>query len=63
MYDGVTTADLDNLLAETCAYMNIIHPHYSILAARISVDRLHKETKESFADIISDLYNYVDKTG
>jgi hypothetical protein len=54
---------LDNLAAETSAYMNIIHPHYSILAARIAVDNLHKETKNYFHETISDLYHYVDKAG
>ena len=63
MHDGITTIELDNLAAETCAYMNIIHPHYSLLAARIAVDNLHKETKDSFAETIKDLYEYVDGTG
>ena len=39
---GVSTAELDNLAAETCAYMNIIHPDYSKLAARIAISNLHK---------------------
>ena len=63
MYDKVPTAVLDNLAAETSAYMNILHPHYSILAARIVVDNLHKETKSRFSETISDLYHYIDKTG
>lgn len=42
MHDGVCTTVLDELAAETCAYMNIIHPHYSLLAARIAVNNLHK---------------------
>ena len=63
MYDKISTVELDELAAETCAYMNIIHPNYSILAARIAVSNLHKETKESFAETIKDLRNYVDKTG
>ena len=50
MYDGIKTTELDNLAAETCAYMNIIHHHYSYLAARISVDNLHKETNPSFVE-------------
>jgi len=41
--------------------MNFIHPHYSMLAARISVNNLHKETKDSFADTVEDLYKYKDK--
>ncbi len=63
MYDGIKTTELDNLAAETCAYMNIIHPHFSLLAARISVDNLHKETSPSFVETAKKLYNYVDKAG
>ena len=29
MYQNIHTTVLDNLAAETCAYMNIIHPDYS----------------------------------
>jgi hypothetical protein len=60
MKDGISTTDLDNLTAETCAYMNLIHPHYSILAARIVVNNLHKETKASFLETMTDLHFYVD---
>ena len=48
IYDKISTKLLDEISAETCAYMNILHPNYSILAARISVSNLHKETHESF---------------
>ena len=61
MFEGITTQALDNLAAETCAYMNIIHPNYSLLAARLAVNNLHKETKESFSETIDDLYNYIDE--
>ena len=40
----IKTTDLDNLLAETAAYLNILHPDYGKLAARVSVTKLHKET-------------------
>lgn len=63
MYEGIPTSKLDNLSAETCAYMNLIHPHYSLLAARIAVNNLHKETKESFSETVKDLYLYKDKAG
>ena len=43
--------------------MNIIHPHYSLLAARIAVNNLHKETKKTFHETVSDLHNYVDRAG
>lgn len=55
---GITTVMLDNLAAETCAYMNLVHPQYSIFAARIAVNNLHKETSESFAKVIETLHNY-----
>lgn len=59
----VSTTDLDELAAQTCAYMAIVHPDYSVLAARISVSNLHKQTKDSFVEMISDLRNYIDENG
>jgi ribonucleoside-diphosphate reductase alpha subunit len=63
IYDGIKTTELDELAAETCAYMNIIHPEYSILAARISISNLHKETKDSIKETAEKLYNCKDKCG
>ncbi|GJE97127.1 ribonucleoside-diphosphate reductase alpha subunit [Phanerochaete sordida] len=59
VYHGVTTVELDNLAAETAAYMTTKHPDYAILAARIAVSNLHKETKKSFSAVVKDLYEYV----
>ena len=64
LYDGVTTSELDNLAAETAATMTTAHPDYALLAARISVSNLHKNTKKSFVDTMTDLYTYVNpRTG
>ncbi|KAI8822019.1 ribonucleotide reductase [Fimicolochytrium jonesii] len=64
VYQGVTTVELDNLAAETAAYLTTKHPDYAILAARIAVSNLHKETKKQFTDVMEDLYKYVNpKTG
>lgn len=64
LYDGVTTATLDNLAAETAAAMSVQHPDYGILAARISLSNLHKNTDKSFAQTMRALYEYIDpKTG
>lgn len=64
LYDGVTTIELDNLAAEVAASKTIEHPDYALLASRISVSNLHKNTKKSFSETVEDLYNYVDpKTG
>jgi ribonucleoside-diphosphate reductase subunit M1 len=59
----VTTAELDNLVAETCAYMNIVHPDYSKLAARVAVSNLHKKTSASFLEVANQLRNVKDKAG
>eukprot|EP00842_Homolaphlyctis_polyrhiza_P000606 jgi/Hompol1/1546/HPOL_002736-RA len=59
VYQGVTTVELDNLAAETAAYLTTKHPDYALLAARIAVSNLHKETKKQFSAVIEDLYNYV----
>ncbi|KAM3439480.1 hypothetical protein NHJ13734_003712 [Beauveria thailandica] len=59
VYGGVTTIQLDDLAAETAAYMTVTHPDYAILAARIAVSNLHKQTKKQWSSVISDLYHYV----
>ena len=64
IYEGVTTVELDNLAAETAAYKTTTHPDYAVLAARIAISNLHKETKKSFSQVIQDLHDYVNpKTG
>ncbi|PNP84596.1 hypothetical protein FNYG_02225 [Fusarium nygamai] len=59
VYGGVTTVQLDDLAAETAAYMTVTHPDYAILAARIAVSNLHKQTKKQWSAVVSDLYHYV----
>lgn len=64
LYDGVSTSTLDNLAAEIAASMTTTHPDYAQLAARISVSNLHKNTKKSFSETMTDLYDYVNsRTG
>ena len=45
--------------AETAAYMTVTHPDYAILAARIAVSNLHKQTEKQFSNVMTSLYNYV----
>ncbi|MCB9284099.1 MAG: ribonucleoside-diphosphate reductase subunit alpha [Lewinellaceae bacterium] len=64
LYDGVTTTELDNLAAETAATMTTIHPDYAVLAARIAISNLHKNTDKSFSKTMKALFEYIDpKTG
>ncbi len=60
IYDGVTTTILDNLAAETAAAKTIDHPDYALLASRIAVSNLHKETKKTFSEVMYDMHNYID---
>ena len=60
LFDGVSTTELDNLAAEVAAAKTIDHPDYALLASRIAVSNLHKETKKTFSEVMHDLYHYVD---
>ncbi|KIR34724.1 ribonucleoside-diphosphate reductase large chain [Cryptococcus deuterogattii MMRL2647] len=64
IHAGITTVELDNLAAETAAYLTTKHPDYAILAARIAISNLHKETKKVFSAVVHDLHAWVNpKTG
>ena len=60
----IKTSTLDQLAMETAASLTTKHPDYSVLAARLAITALHKETKKSFSETVNDLYNYINpKTG
>lgn len=64
IYDGITTKELDNLAAETAAYLATKHPDYNVLAGRLAVSNLHKETKGCFSENVKEMYHFVNpKTG
>lgn len=56
VYAGVTTSELDELAAQTAAALTATHPDYAILAARISVSNLHKNTDASFSQNVEKMY-------
>ncbi|HQX45141.1 MAG: ribonucleoside-diphosphate reductase subunit alpha [Saprospiraceae bacterium] len=60
LFNGVSTSELDNLAAETAASFAAVHPDYALLAARIAISNLHKNTNKSFSETMEALYNYVD---
>mmetsp|Transcript_14240 Transcript_14240/g.35328 ORF Transcript_14240/g.35328 Transcript_14240/m.35328 type:complete len:819 (+) Transcript_14240:104-2560(+) len=63
VFDGVHTTQLDNLAAETCAYMSQMHPDFSLLAARVAISNLQKMTSSNFEDTSRKLYEYQDDSG
>jgi ribonucleoside-diphosphate reductase alpha chain len=64
IYNLIPTTELDNLAAETSASNTTKHPDFAILAARIAVSNLHKNTQKSFSKTAYMLYNNIDtRTG
>jgi ribonucleoside-diphosphate reductase alpha subunit len=61
IYEGVATTELDNLAAETAASLTTKHPDYALLASRIAVSNLHKNTEKSFSATMRRLHQYTDK--
>lgn len=61
LYPGVTTSELDTLAAETAAYLTTEHSDYALLAARIAVSNLQKNTLKSFSETVQLLHDYVDE--
>ena len=61
MVDGITTTELDNLSAGIAASMANIHPDYSVLGAKLAMDRLHKQLdvkNRLFSDNVTLIYNH-----
>jgi len=62
MVDGISTAELDNLSAGIAANFTNIHPDYSILGARLLVNRIHKQMEvgtRTFTQNLGRMYNQV----
>ena len=56
---GIKTSELDNLAAETAAYLVTTHHEYETLAARLAISNLQKETEDSFLKTVQTLYSYI----
>jgi ribonucleoside-diphosphate reductase subunit M1 len=59
VYPGVTTTQLDELAAETAASCATQHPDFGILAARLSVDDLQKQTNSKFSEVVALLHGHI----
>ena len=56
MCDYMTTRDISEYCGETAATCMSIHPDFGVLASRIVVSKLHKETFPTFSEKIEVLY-------
>jgi ribonucleoside-diphosphate reductase alpha chain len=60
IYHLIPTTELDNLAAETAASNTTKNPDYAIMAARIAVSNLHKNTQKSFSKTAKLMYENTD---
>jgi ribonucleoside-diphosphate reductase alpha chain len=60
LYDKIQTTKIDELAAEQCAALSTLHPDYGALSARIVISNHHKNTANSFVDVMQQLYQYKD---
>ncbi len=63
LYNGITTAEIDELLAQQCASLATTHPDYELLASRILISNHHKNTDDNYLNVVKKLYNYKDIHG
>lgn len=60
--DGITTERLDELTADAAAGMSTEHPDYGVLAARIVVSNLQKQTSDDVLDTYERMAALLDPT-
>lgn len=62
--EGITTREIDKLAYETAASLTVNHPDYSLLASRLAITTMQKDTPKVFSDTIERLHKYIHpKTG
>ena len=64
IYDGVKTSELDELAAQLSISLMTTNPDYGTLAARIAISNHHRNTSDSFTDVVQQLAHQTnEKTG
>ncbi len=61
LYPGVSTRSLEQLTIETAASCGSKHPDYLLLAGRLAIKALYKDTPSTFTECSELLYRYHDK--
>ena len=60
LYDNIPTTQIDELTAQQCASLITTHGDYGKLASRILISNHHKNTPDTFKDVMEQLYNFKD---
>ncbi len=61
VYNGISTAQIDDLSADVCASMIHKNPDYNHLAARIRISNLQKQTEKDILTVTTRLHNLFDE--
>ncbi|MGD1847457.1 MAG: ATP cone domain-containing protein [Salibacteraceae bacterium] len=59
VYDGMTTIELNLLIARIATSLIGRYPGYALIASSVSVSNLDKNSKPSFSSTMADLYNCI----
>lgn len=60
IFDGITTAQLDEYTANYASTLAAEHPDFAVLAGRIAVSNLQKQTSKVFSEAMEQLYRNTD---
>ena len=52
LHDQISTSKIDELTAQECASQCANHPDFGVLAGRIVISNLHKNTSASFYEVV-----------
>ena len=63
MIDGMKTSEIDEYCVKVCNELQVDHPDYEILAARLAISNHHKKTRGTFSDKMKMLYSRVTTEG
>ena len=55
LHDQISTSNIDELTAQECASQCANHPDFGVLAGRIVISNLHKNTSASFYEVVCGL--------
>ena len=60
LHNNIHTTTIDEIAAEQCASMTTQHPDYGVLASRIVISNIHKNTDNNFYDCVNKLWHFRD---
>tara|TARA_Y100000768_G_scaffold387688_3_gene379833 strand:- start:8222 stop:10852 length:2631 start_codon:yes stop_codon:yes gene_type:complete len=63
LHDKIHTTKIDELTAEQCTMLSTTHPDYGKMAAQIVVSNHHKNTPNTFTEVINKLHAFKDVRG